>query len=202
MNGSYPIALDRFVRAVTRSMLFTVAVAIVLVPTPASAQSEEYNPMDEMPSIWRSLRGLEGSWEGEIDGKWGTGRGVREFKIVVGGKYLQVRHSSVRPPQPATPEGDEHEELGVFSYDQQRGLVAYREFLGEGYVTRYRCTAAGDSIVCESEDIENGPDLQTRLVLVMVDNHHFIEIYEIGRQGKELERWFTNHWRRIPELRN
>ncbi len=64
---------------------------------------------------WEPLRFLAGRWNGSIDGRLGTGTAKRHYEFVLGGRFLLTKHSSVRLPQEKSPEGDHHEEIGLFS---------------------------------------------------------------------------------------
>ncbi len=148
---------------------------------------------------WAPVKLLAGSWEGAIDGKLGRGKGVRRYEFILNGRYLLSRHISVRLPQEKSPQGDQHEELGVFSFDSQRKMLVYREFMNEGVVVRSPCKVEGMQVVCTSEAVESGSGIRARLTLQIQDRYRFTEKYEIAWPGQEeLELYFTNHWTRAP----
>ena len=152
------------------------------------------------PDPWEPLRLLEGTWEAAIDGRLGKGVGLRRYEFIFDGLYLVSRHASVRPPQEKSPEGDHHRELGVYSYDRERGKIILREFFEEGYVLRSVCETEPMRFVCTGEEIESGPGMRSRLTIEIADSHRFDEIFELGWPGKELQVYFTNTWTRIPDL--
>ena len=149
---------------------------------------------------WVLVRMLVGSWQGAIDGKLGQGRAVRRYELVVGGKYVMSRHSSVRLPQEKSPEGDQHEEIGLFSFDSERKILVYRVFMIEGVVSRYACEATATKLVCTTEAVESGPGIRARLTLEIRDRFQFVERFELGWPGQEIELYFTNQWTRAPAL--
>lgn len=172
-----------------------VAALIALsAPLPAQQPAGPAAPADP----WGVLRQLVGSWEGEIDGKLGTGRGVRRYELIMGERYLLVRHRSLRLPQDKSPKGDQHEELDVFSYDRERKTIVYREFFSEGVVVRSPCQVEGSKVVCVSEAVENGTGIRARLTLEIADRYRFTETYELGFPDREIEHYFTNRWTRSP----
>lgn len=186
-----------------RSMKNTILIVVVmlLVVVEVSAQTEREAGRDgEALDPWKPFNTLVGNWEGQIDGKLGTGNGVRRYEFIFGGKYLLLRHESVRLPQEKSPEGDQHQELGVFSYDRQRNVIVLREFMNEGVVVRSPCAVNDKKIVCASEEVESGPGIRSRLTLEIVDRYRFKEVYELAFPGRELEHYFTNHWVRMPVL--
>lgn len=155
---------------------------------------------EESPDAWAPLRLLEGNWEGAVDGRFGRGTGVRSYRFVLDHQYLLTRHASVRLPQPQSPEGDYHRELGVFSFDRERNTLVYREFLVEGYVNRYRCESGRNRLVCVTEAMENGKGMRARLTLELEDRFRFVEIFELAPPGEELDVYFNVRWTRAPDL--
>lgn len=176
---------------------------LALLAPPPALRAQEVTPgtAAETADPWMSLKLLVGSWEGEIDGKLGKGKGIRRYEFVLDDQFLLSRHLSVRLPQERSPSGDEHEELGVFSFDRESETIIYREFMSEGIVIRSPCEVDGMTIVCISEAVESGPGIRARLTLEITDRYRFIEHYEIAWPGQDFEPYFTNHWTRSP-LRN
>ncbi len=177
-----------------------LVLSALLWATTALAQDADKAADSENPDHpWGPLALLEGAWTGAIAGKLGTGKGVRRYEFILGGKFLMSRHISVRLPQEASPEGDEHEELGVFSYDSVRETIVLREFMGEGVVVRSICSIDDMTVVCESEAVESGPGIRARLTLTIPDRFHFKEDYEIAwTEDQELQQYFSNEWTRAP----
>jgi hypothetical protein len=149
---------------------------------------------------WRPLRVLVGSWTGSIDGKLGTGAGVREYEFILGQKFLVSRHSSVRLPQEKSPHGDQHEELGIFSVDRERNKIVYRQFLIEGFVNQYVCEVEPARLVCLTESVENGTGMRARWTVTMNTRFAFEETFELASPGADFSLYFTNHWTRTPDL--
>lgn len=187
-------------RQIKRSL--TLLVAILVLPAQIGlVRSQQEPPRKESEASadpWAPLKLLEGVWEGDIDGKLGQGRAVRRYRFIMDGRYLLCRHRSVRLPQASSPDGDQHEEIGVFSYDRERKTIVYREFLNEGVVVRSSCKVDGMKVVCTSESVESGPGIRARLTLQVTDRYRFTEKYELAFPGKELELYFTNRWTRSP----
>lgn len=171
-----------------------------LVAAVALAGAVHAWPQDPAADPWGPLRLLEGTWEGEIDGRLGQGRGLRRYERAVGGQYLVMRQTSVRLPQEKSPQGDHHREMAVFSHDRVRERIVLREFFVEGYVVRSLCEVAPGRVVCASEDVESGPGMRSRLTLEIADAFGFEEVFELASPGEELRVYFTNRWRRIPDL--
>lgn len=184
------------------------AVAIVLLAvtwgftsaTVLRAQSGAGAQGDPDPDPWEPFRLLEGTWEGAIDGRLGQGVGRRRYEFILEGRYLVSRHASVRLPQDASPEGDHHRELAVYSYDRERDTIVLREFMVEGYVLRSTCATEPRRFVCTAKEIESGSGMQARLTVEIVDPYRFEETFELASPGEELQVYFTDTWTRVPDL--
>lgn len=187
--------------------LWFLLTSLLLLAMPAASllaqegEQKEAEPQ-EQADHWGPLKLLVGTWEGEISGKLGTGKGLRRYRFILGNQFLESRHVSVRLPQEKSPEGDQHEELGVFSYDSQQKRLVYREFMKEGVVVQSACKIDGMKVVCTSEQVENGPGIRARLTLEISDAYRFTEIYELGWPGREIEHYFTNRWTRAVRPRD
>jgi len=175
-------------RAILTSLVFLLAL-------PASSQETP----TEIP--WGPLKMLEGRWEGAVDGKLGTGTAIRVYSFVLDGKYLMMRHASVRPEQEKSPSGDHHREISIFSYDSVRETVVHREFMIEGVVSQSTCDLTETKIVCTAELVESGPGIRARLTLELDGAHAFHETYELAfPDDAELQHYFSVDWKRLPEL--
>lgn len=147
------------------------------------------------------LRHLAGRWEGAIDGRLGTGKGIREYEWILDDQFLLLRHGSVRMPQEKSADGDHHRELAVFSFDREQKKIMLREFMVEGVVSLYGCDATKERLVCVTEHVESGPGIRARLTLEFESPYAFTEIYELAfPKDPELLHYFTNRWTRLPEL--
>lgn len=167
---------------------------VMALPCAGAAQQPNDDP-------WGPLRYLTGDWEGAIDGRLGTGKGVREYELVLQGQFLFYRHASVRMPQEKSPEGDHHRELAIFSYDSERQTIVLREFMVEGVVPRSTCDVAEMRVVCTTEHVESGPGIRARLILDFDSPHAFTETYHLAfPDDDELLHYFTNRWTRLPVL--
>jgi len=181
---------------------FGLLVALLATPSLGPPVRAEQHTIPSEPTEtadpWAPLKLLAGTWEGEIDGKLGTGKGLRRYELIMGDRFLLCRHLSVRLPQEKSPQGDQHEELGIFSYDSERNTIVFREFMSEGVVVRSACEVEGMKVVCTSEAVESGPGIRSRLTLEITDRYRFTEVYELAWPGQDLEHYFTNHWTRSP----
>jgi hypothetical protein len=182
----------RYSSAVTLMCFFLILFSIPMTWI-AEAQTKPDDP-------WGPLRMLVGHWEGSIDGRLGTGFGIRDYEFILEDNFLMFRHASVREPQDKSPQGDHHRELSVFSFDSERKKIVLREFMVEGFVIQYVCNVASPRTICVTEQVESGPGMRARLTLEINNPYRFEETFELAGQGEELAHYFTNRWTRRPSL--
>lgn len=179
--------------------MLTTALAAGIVALPARGDPEHASP--PAPSDpWAALRLLEGTWHGEVTGRLGRGTALRRYEFLFDERYLVARHSSIRLPQQQSPEGDDHRELAVYSYDGDRETVVLREFNVEGYVLQYTCKVQQLGFVCTSEGVENGAGMRARLTVRIEDRYRFEEVFELASSGEEPGYLLTVRWTRVPDL--
>jgi hypothetical protein len=155
---------------------------------PASAE----HPLHE-------LAFLEGSWAGEIDGTIGSSPGQRQYRFIIGDRFLLMMHD--RDPQEPAPPGDAHEEWSIFSFDTEREVIVLREFVVEGFVNTYTCEidAGPTSLTCESEAAEGGSGLFLTLGYEFADLDHFTEVFEIFGPDGSMQVRIEGQWVRTSE---
>jgi hypothetical protein len=150
--------------------------------------------------VWEPLRFFLGKWEGTGEGKPGVSKMLREYQLVLNGKFLQVQNQSIYDPQPKNPKGEIHEDWGMISYDKSRKQFVFRQFHVEGFVNQYVLTDLspdGKIIVFTSEAIENIPaGWRARETYKIVNSDEFIEIFELAAPGKDFEVYSESRHRR------
>ena len=162
-----------------RRCCVTVAGGLILAAASTGAQPEDR---------WATLRPLLGAWEGTSSGQPGLGTVRREYRLVLGDRYVEVRNTSTYAPQEKNPKGEVHEDRGMISWDRARRRFVLRQFHVEGFVNQYvadSVAASPDSIVFTSEAIENiPPGFRARETYRIVGADEFIERFEMAEPGK------------------
>jgi len=150
--------------------------------------------------IWEPLRFLLGKWTGTCTGKPGIGVVEREFRLVLSDRYIQSIGRTVFEPQEKNPDGEVHEELALFSFDQERKLYVYREFLTEGFVSRYLLEppeAGATRLAMTTEAIENvPPNWVARLTLMIEGPNAFEETFELKGPNNDWDCYTTSKLQR------
>jgi len=126
----------------------STSLLLILLMTPGTTAQET--------DVWGPFRGLEGTWVAESDGAQVT----QSYQLVFKSQFLVMKTRSVFEPDENRPEGEIHEDLGVFSYDSARQVVVLRSFYIEGFVNQYVLEKpAGDDTLYtfKTESIENAP---------------------------------------------
>lgn len=116
------------------------------------------------------------------------------------GKFLYFTNRSVFEPSEKRPEGEIHEDWGIFSYNQGQETFILRQFHGEGFVNRYVLTEHSEDfmrLVFVTDHIENGPPgMRARLIYSVLDENTFHETFDLAMPGKEFVCFIENKWRR------
>lgn len=106
--------------------IWRMTTAIILLSLLATAQEfTAKSPFDP-------IRFFVGHWQGTTHDEPGQGKGERDYKFVLGGKFLRASNKTVYPPQEKNPKGEVHEDFGYFSYDRKRKKLLLRQFHVEG----------------------------------------------------------------------
>ena len=160
-------------------------------PVTSTAPAPMLKPSSEALAV---LAKLEGEWRGTGEGEPGTSTVERTYRWVLGGRYLEVRNRSSYAPQPKNPQGEQHDDLGLVSYDKNRKKLVFRQFHGEGFVNQYILeSGTPDMFVFTSEAIENIPSgFRARETLRFLGDGQLEETFEIAEPNKEFEVYSRN----------
>ena len=178
--------------------LVAMAMAIGCAGQPTAANcpaSPSPSPLANAPSLkpasdaLATLARLEGEWRGTGEGEPGASNVERSYRWVLGGRYLEVRNRSTYAPQPKNPKGEQHEDIGLVSYDKARKKLVFRQFHVEGFVNHYVLdSATPETFVFASEAIENiPPGFRARETLRFVGDGQLEETFEIAEPDKNFE---------------
>src|SRR5690349_2130355 len=74
------------------------------------------------------LRWLVGEWRGVGQGDPGISGSERHVDSYLDGKYIRSQGRSVYPKQEKNPNGEVHAELDIWSYDEARATLVFRQF--------------------------------------------------------------------------
>jgi hypothetical protein len=161
-----------------------MALAAAIAAARLSAQ-EPSAPAD----VWAPFRFFVGSWAGQGEGSPGMGQGVQTFEFILRGTFLHVRNKAVFDPQAKNPQGEVHEDWGVFSFDKSRQTFVLRQFHVEGFVNQYVLESPrpdARSFVFVSEAIENIPaGFKARLTYKILDADSFEQTFDLAPPGQE-----------------
>jgi len=158
------------------SLLFLMLGAALLVLDTARA-ADRVDPL-------APLRFLLGSWEGGSDAAVVT----HTYELVLQDRFIQsrTRAEETNPRGEATAEV--HEDVGFFSYDQDRDQIVLRQFLSEGYVNTYSLTAqdaSNDSLVFTSSSTEGAGGMRARLTIHRTAPDAYEMRLDLAAPGKE-----------------
>ena len=129
-----------------------------------------------------------GKWQGTSEGQPGTGTLTREYRVVLGDRFIEETNRSVYPPQEKNPKGEIHEHRSFFSFDNARKTIVFRQFHQEGFVNQYVLEPATKpgALVFVSEALENIPrGYRARETYTLIGPDEFEEVFEIAEPGKD-----------------
>jgi hypothetical protein len=179
--------MTRWAGAIAAAVWLLAAMPAAAVPGVAVQQDDS----------WAALRPLLGTWEGTSRGQPGHGTVRREYRLVLGDRFIEVRNTSTYPPQEKNPKGEVHEDRGFISYDAARTLFVFRQFHGEGFVNTYVAPRAGAPIVFTSEAIENIPSGFRARETYRLEADELLEVFELAEPGKDFAIYSETRLRRV-----
>ena len=142
-----------------------------------------------------------GKWQGTSEGQPGTGTVTREYRAILGDRFIEETNRSVYAPQEKNPKGEIHEHRSFFSFDNARKTVVFRQFHVEGFVNEYvfEPTTKPGVLVFVSEALENIPKgYRARETYTFFSANEFEEVFEIAEPGKDFELYSKARLKRIP----
>lgn len=152
--------------------------------------------------MWTPLEFLVGTWQGVGEGQPGKSQVERTYQFVLRGKFLQVKSQSLYAPRGHTPQGELHEEIGLYSYDNARKTFVFRQFHAEGFVNQYVMDALASKdqrLVFLTESIENiAAGWRARETYLPNGPDEFTERFELAAPGKDFELYSESLFIRRP----
>jgi hypothetical protein len=118
-------------------------------------------------------------------------------------RFIKVGNRSFYEPQQKNPDGEVHEGLGFFSYDQFREQYVLREFHIEGYVNQYVLETWDPEeglLIIMSEAIENiPPGWRARTTSKILSENRFREAFDLPGQEDDWSCYITNELVRLTD---
>ena len=158
-------------------------------------------PSSESEDPWSRFRYFLGEWRGTGTGQPGIGQAERTYHLILNDRFIQVRNRSFYEPQENNPEGEVHEDLGLFSYDKTREKHVLREFHVEGYVNQDVVESWDQEagiLVMATEAIENiSPGWRARITYEILSENAFRETFDLAGPGKDWACYIINDFKRV-----
>ena len=148
-----------------------------------------------------AVQPLVGKWQGTSEGQPGTGTVTREYRLILGDRFIEETNRTTYPPQEKNPKGEVHEHRSFFSFDNARKTVVFRQFHAEGFVNQYvlETPATSGVLVFMSEAIENIPKgYRARETYTFTGPNEFEEVFEIAEPGKDFALYSKARLKRLP----
>lgn len=178
-----------------------LAVLAAVLAVPAAAEPASPGGPKKPSDPFAPLAPLVGTWEGTSDGVPGAGTVRREYRFVLGGRFIEARNVSTYPPQEKNPKGEVHEDVGLLSWDRGRKVFVLRQFHVEGFVNTYAAPPPADAaapVVFTSEAIENIPaGWRARETWRFPGPDELVEVFELAEPGKDFAVYSETRLRRV-----
>src|SRR5688572_14750175 len=141
--------------------------------------------------MWTPFNFFVGIWQGSGEGRPGISHIERTYEFILNNRFLFVKSQSIYEPQEKNPNGEIHQDWGLFSYDKNRETYVLRQFHVEGFVNQYRLDQLaedGQTISFVSEAIENiSLGWRAKEAYRKLGPDEFIEVFELAAPDKEFE---------------
>ena len=180
-------------------MLYPKSLACVLIASAVTASAQPPVPASPKPDPWQPVRALVGSWEGDSQGEPGVGKSEREYRFVLGDRFIRIDNRSTYAPQPKNPKGEVHEDVGFLSYDKGAGKLVLRQFHVEGFVSHYVLDSVsedGRTVVFTTIAIENIPSGFRARETWRIAGDELVETFALAEPGKDFATYSETRFRR------
>jgi hypothetical protein len=198
-NGSREIRKGQIMLGRVSVRIVPLVVCVLTLMAGDSAAVDSTGPK---PSVWEPLRFLLGSWAGTGSGQPGVSSVDREYRLVLGDRFVEVRNTSTYAPQERNPKGEVHEDRGLISWDRARKRFMMRQFHVESFVIHYvadSLAASADSVVFTSQSIENIPaGYRARETYRILGPDELVERFEMADPGGEFKLYSESRPKRKP----
>lgn len=165
-------------------------VVLFLLPLLVVAQT------DKQTDIWHPLDFLGGKWEGHGQGSVVT----QEYRYILNKKFLEMKTKAVFEPSEKRPEGETHEDMGLFSFDQSRKQFVLRGFYVEGFVNTYildNISDDGKTFTFVTEHIENAPPgTKAKLIFKVINPDELEQSFHVAWPEREFNCYSLNRLKR------
>ena len=183
--------------AATQRARPALVAAFCLVPLTLATASQQTSSAVQMLS---ALDPFIGRWQGTSEGQPGNGTVEREYSRMLNSRFVQVKNTSIYPPQERNQKGERHEDFGVFSVDTARKRIVFRQFHVEGFVNQYvQDSQPGDAVlVFVTESIENIPaGWRARETTTWHGPDELEEVFELAEPGKAFTLYSRTRLKRV-----
>ena len=173
------------------------AVVCCLLMAPAAVGADQSAARSRLSPV----QAFVGKWQGTSEGQPGNGTLTREYRPILGDRFIEEVNRSVYPAQEKNPKGEIHEHRSIFSYDRARKTIVFRQFHSEGFVNQYiqEASTRPGVIVFVTEAIENIPKgYRARETYTFVNANEFEELFEIAEPGKDFAPYSKARLKRVP----
>ncbi len=166
---------------------FCLILAVLVIPTANVSLQGTDDSAKTTDDPWEPIRYFLGKWKGTGKGLGGDSVVEHSYELILQEKFIHTRTRSVFQPQENETSEEVHEDWGFFSYDSDRDLTIFRQFLTEGFVNTYVLDDASNasSLIFSSESAEGAGGTKARLTYNIINDSEYVLRLELAPPGKE-----------------
>jgi hypothetical protein len=168
-------------KLLTFRFISIIALAFSLT-TPANPEEPE------AADPWAPVRVLLGDWQGVGIGFGGESRVRHTYEFVIQDHFIHSTTLSEFQPTKDGASAEIHEDWGFLSYDSDRGMIVFRQFLSEGFVNTYLLddpAPGSEELVFTSEHTEGAGGMAARLTFSFEGTDAYRLVLELASPGKD-----------------
>ena len=159
------------------------------------------NSANTLQEKWQPFDYFLGDWRGKGTGKPGYSDVERTYRLILDDQFIELKGRSLFEPQESNPNGEDHREIGLLSFDRNRSLYVLREFHVEGYVNQYVLEEPEPGVtkfVFITEAIENiAAGWSARTTYEILSSDSFRETFDLAGPEKEWSCYITNVFHKV-----
>ncbi len=174
----------RFIRG------FSCFLSLVIITIGATLASGHISQDEAEDGIdrWEPVQYFVGEWTGSGEGLGGSATLTRSCEQILHDNFIFMKTQSIFPPQEANPNGEDHRDWGMISYDKEREIYILRQFFGEGFINQYTAEISeeGKKFVFTTEKIESfEPEWRVRLTFTILSENEYRQELELAPPDRD-----------------
>lgn len=175
-------------KRIIQGLFCATALIIITFGATLAFGTTRQDEVDEGVDRWAPFQYFVGEWTGSGDGLGGSATLTRSCEQILHDNFIFMKTQSIFPPQEANPNGEDHRDWGMISFDTQRERYILRQFFGEGFINQYTVEISedGKKFVFTTEKIESyQPGWRVRLTFTILSENEYQQELELAPPDRD-----------------